>query len=195
MFAHDQGWLHRLREAVDDGPDRRGRRRARAVRHPRAHDARHRSLSARAPARPGRPRQPADAPAHGPGPRPAARAASRQCGSGGAQHGSGRAPRLRPPQAARADPRRGRADLACRHRRPRTRHSPPSARWPISRAWSNRATRSSSMASRARSMSGPPPTSKPPMPSACGCAPVGRRNIASCATSRASAATASRSRC
>ena len=62
----------------DDRPHRRGRRRARAVRHPRAHAARHRSLSARAPARPRRSRQPPDAPAHGPGPRAAARATAGQ---------------------------------------------------------------------------------------------------------------------
>ena len=39
MFAHDQGWLRRLREAHRVGPDGGGRRRARPVRQPRQDDA------------------------------------------------------------------------------------------------------------------------------------------------------------
>ena len=66
MFAHDQGWLRRMREAVALGPHRGGRGRARAVGQPRPDAAPDRSLSARAAARPRRPRQPPAAPARRP---------------------------------------------------------------------------------------------------------------------------------
>ncbi len=103
-------------------PDRRGRRRARAVRQPRPHAARHRSLYPRAAARPRRSRQPADAPAHGPGSRAAARAIAGQRHPGRPLDGPGGAARLRPQEAARPDPRGRRPDLACRDRGARARH-------------------------------------------------------------------------
>ena len=121
-FANDQGWTCTAARGGRHRPHRRSRRRARAVRHPRPHAARHRSVSARAAARPRRPRQPADAAAHGPGPRAAARATARQRHPGGALDGAGGAARLRPPEAARTDPRRRRPDLACRDRGARARH-------------------------------------------------------------------------
>ena len=122
MFAYDRGWLHRLRRGGGDRPHRRGRGRARAVGHPRAHAARHRPLSARAPARPRRARQPADAPADRPGLRAGARAAAGKRHPGRPLHGAGGAARLRPQAAARPGARGRRTQLACRDRRARARH-------------------------------------------------------------------------
>src|SRR5208283_2876076 len=73
----------------DDRPHRRGRRRARAVGHPRAHAARIRPLSARPPARPRRSRQPADARADGAGSRALARAIAGERHPGRALHEPG----------------------------------------------------------------------------------------------------------
>ena len=50
MFAYDQGWMHRMHEAVVTGLTAEAARRARTVRHPRAHAAADGSLSARPPA-------------------------------------------------------------------------------------------------------------------------------------------------
>ena len=66
MFAYDRGWVHRCDEAVLHRPHGRSRRRARAVRHPRAHAAPDRPVPARAPARSRRSRQPPAAPIDGP---------------------------------------------------------------------------------------------------------------------------------
>ena len=107
----------------DDRPHRRGRRRTRTVRHPRAHVARLRSLSARPPARPRRPRQPADARADGPGSCTEQGTSAGKCHRGGAFDGSGRAARLRPQKAARPGAGGRRAHLACLDRRARARHS------------------------------------------------------------------------
>ena len=94
MFGYDQGWLHKMREAVTHRPHRRGRRRARAVRHPRAHVARVRSLFARPPARSRRSRQPADARADGAGSRAVARTTAGERDRGRALDGAGGAARL-----------------------------------------------------------------------------------------------------
>ena len=122
MFAHDRGWVHKLRRGGDDRPHRRGRGRARAVRHPRPHAAPDRSLSARAAARPRRSRQPAAAPAARPGPRAVARAAAGERHPGRPLDGPGGAARLRPQAAARPGAGGRRPDLACRHRGARARH-------------------------------------------------------------------------
>ena len=96
MFSYDQGWLHKISEAVMHRPHRRSRRRARAVRHPRAHAARLRPLSARPPARPRRPRQPPDAGDDGSGSCAGQRTNAGQCDRGRTLHGPGGAARLRP---------------------------------------------------------------------------------------------------
>ena len=149
----------------DDRPHRRGRRRARAVRHPRAHAARVRSLSARPPARPRRSRQPADARADGAGSRARrasncrrtpswsrARWARRRCSTTTANdcaawcwRKAGR-PRMSRSWRARSAFRR-------------------SARSPTPPAWSSRATPSSSTAPPATCICARRPTSKPPMAS------------------------------
>ena len=105
-----------------DRPHRRGRGRARAVRHPRPHAAHDRPLSARAAARSRRPRQPADASAHRPGPRAGARAPARERRAGRPLDGTGGAARLRPQTAARPHARGRRPDLARGDRRARARH-------------------------------------------------------------------------
>ena len=94
MFAHDQGWLHRLREAVmtgltaEAGVERvQSDTRARMLRADRP-------VSARAAARPRRSRQPADAAVDGAGPRPGARSVAGKRRAGGALDGAGRAARL-----------------------------------------------------------------------------------------------------
>ena len=107
----------------DDRPHRRGRRRARAVRYPRAHAARVRSLSARPPARPRRSRQPADARADGAGSRALAGATAGERHPGRALDGPGGAARLRPQKTARPGAGGRRADLACLDRGARARHS------------------------------------------------------------------------
>ena len=73
MFAHDRGWLRRMKEADQARHDGGGRRRARAERHPRAHAAPGRRLLARAAARPRRAVRP---PAAHPGRAARARTAS-----------------------------------------------------------------------------------------------------------------------
>ncbi len=138
MFSYDQGWAHKIREAVSTGLTAEAARRARAVGHPRAHAARRRSLPARPPARSRRSRQPADARADGPRPRAVARATAGERHPRRPLHGPGGAARLRPKTAARAGAGRRRADLArldrrararhCRRRRDRQRHRPGRAR-------------------------------------------------------------------
>ena len=148
-----------------DRPHRRSRRRARAVRHPRAHAARLRSLFARPPARPRRSRQPADARADGPGSRTGARNicrktpswsrarwARRRCSTTTAKDCAGWCWR----KAGR--PRMSRSSRA-RSAFPR------SARSPMPPAWSSQATPSSSTAPPARCTCARRPTSKPPMAS------------------------------
>ena len=193
MFAHDRGWVRRLREAVDDRPDRRGGRRAGPVRHARPHAAPDRSLSARPAARPRRPRQPAAAPAHRPGPAPRreqlpddAIVVARSMGPAelldydrkrlrGLVLEEGGPDQPRRDRGAGARHRRGRAD--------RQRH----------RSASIPAMRSSSTARRATCTFARPPTSRRPMSRRCGCARAGRRSISRCATFPASPATASAS--
>ena len=78
MIAHDRGWLRRLREAVQFGPDGGGRGRAGAERRPRQAAAPDRPLSARPAARPDRHRQSPAASARRPEPGAAARANCRR---------------------------------------------------------------------------------------------------------------------
>ena len=54
MFAYDRGWLHSIGRSGSHRSDGRSGRRTGAIGHPRAHAARNRSLSPRAPARSGR---------------------------------------------------------------------------------------------------------------------------------------------
>ena len=123
MFAHDRGWLRRMREAVAIGPHRGGRGRAGADRQPRPHAAPDRPLSARAPARPRRPRQPPAAPARRAATWSAdARRAARERHPRRPLHGAGRAARLRPLAPARPRAGGGRADEPRRHRRAGARH-------------------------------------------------------------------------
>ena len=110
------------RRGGEDRPDRRGGGRARAIRHPCADAAHHRSLPARTAARLRRPRQPADAPAQRPGTRADPRTAPGERRPGRALDGPRGAARLRPPAPARTDPRGRRPDLARRDRRARARH-------------------------------------------------------------------------
>ena len=97
MFAEDRGWLGRIAEAIRQRPDRRGGGAEGARRHARPHDAGHRPLSARAAGRSRRPREPAAAPSdRAAPPRPRPTPSARRCRPGRAQHGAGRAARLRP---------------------------------------------------------------------------------------------------
>ena len=123
MFSYDQGWAAQNQGSGHHRPHRRGRRRARAVRHPRAHAARRRSVLARPPARSRRSRQPADARADGPRPRAVARAIAGKRHHRRPLDGPGGAARLRPQETARAGAGGRRADLARLHRGARARHS------------------------------------------------------------------------
>ena len=178
-------------------PDRRGRRRARAERHPRAHAAPGRPLLARAPARPRRPVRPAAAhPAgrqHQRGRR--RRQAAARHDPGRPHHGAGRAARLRPHAAARPGDRGWRRPEPRRHRRQGAGHRRrrPGARH--RRARRARATPSSSMPRAARCTSAPPPRWSPPMPTRSASAPAASASTARCATCPPSPRTASASSC
>ncbi len=146
MFAHDQGWLRRMREAVLSGLTAEAAvervqsdNRARMLRADRP-------LSARPAARPRRPRQPPAAPARRPRPRGRARLASRQRHHRRPLDGPGGAARLRPLAPARPRPRGGRADEPHRHRGAGARHSGRGRGRATPPRSSSRATRSSSTA-------------------------------------------------
>ncbi len=122
MFGYDQGWLHKMREAVmtgltaEAGVERvQSDTRARMLR---ASDP----LFARPAARSRRSRQPADARADGPGSRAEQGAAAGERHRGGALDGAGGAARLRPQAAARPGAGGRRADLARLDRGARARH-------------------------------------------------------------------------
>ena len=141
----------------DDRPHRRGRGRARAVRQPRPHDAPDRSLSARAAARSRRSRQPADAPAGRARPR-AARASSFPTTRSWSRARWAR-PRCSTTTARSCAGwcwRKAGRPRTCRSWRARS-ASRRSARSPTPPASSIRATRSSSTARWATSMSARPP--------------------------------------
>ena len=183
MFAHDQGWLRRMREAVALGPHRRGRGRARAV-------------ATTAPACCARP-----TPICASGCTTSTISPTACCASlvgrdivatrGDAARerhprrpldGAGGAARLRPLAPARPRARGGRADEPHRHRGPRARHSGRRRGRERRPRSSSRATPSSSTAAPARCRSGRAPTSRPPMPRRRACAPAGRSSTGSCAT-------------
>ncbi len=168
-----------------DRPHRRSRRRARAVRHPRAHATLDRSLSARPPARPRGPRPSPDAAAGGTRSRAVPGAIARQRHPDRPRDGPRRAARLRPQAAARPGAGGRHRQFPRLDRGARARHSGRRRSAERTRGSPSPATPSSSTAPRDRSMCGPLPKSNRPMPSACGSARGGRRNIASCATSRA----------
>ena len=174
-------------------PHRGSRRRTRAVRHPRAHAALDRSLSARPAARSRGSRPSPDAAAGGPGPRALARAIARQCHRHRARDGPGGAARLRPQAPAR--PRAGgrHRQLPRLHRGARARH--PRGRRSAERAGHRRSRRRHHRRRHlGLDLCAPVAGGRSrPLPSACASAPAGRRNILRCATGPASPRTARRS--
>ena len=190
MFAHDRGWLHRLREAVPTGLT------AEAAVERVQSDTRARMLRATDPYLRERLHDLDDLAnrlmhqLHRPGPCAAARPAAGQRHPRRALDGAGGAARLRPQAPAR--PRAGgrRPDLACRDRRARARHSRRRRDRQRHRPRRSRRRHHRRRRRPATCICGRRPTSKRPMSSGCGCARAGRRNTSRCATSPASPRTA-----
>ena len=174
-------------------PHRRSRGRTRAVRHPRAHAALDRSLFARPPARSRGSRPSPDAATGGPRSRAVTRAVARQRHPDRARDGPRRAARLRPQAPARTGAGGRHRQFARLDRGARARHS--RGRRNRERAGHCRSRRRHHRRRHLGLDLHPPVRRKSnrPMPSGCGFAPGGRRNIARCATSPASPRTASRS--
>ena len=196
MFAHDRGWLRRMKEAIRRGMtaeaavervqnDTRARmlRQADAYWRERLKDLdalSDRLLRVLAGSQRGARRHR----------RPAARHGARR-----AHHGSGRSARLRPVAPARAGHRGLRRAEPRRHRRQGARHCRPSARRAASSSGSIRAIPSSSMPRAARCTSGRAAGSSPPMATRPASARGASASTARCATSPPSPRTASASSC
>ena len=193
MFANDHGWSHKLHEAVATGLT------AEAAVERVQSDTRARMLRSTDPYLRDRLHDLEDL-GHrlmrqlvGPGSRAVARAAARQRHPDRARDGPGGAARLRPQAAARPGAGGRHRQLPRLDRGARARHSRGRRSAERARASPIPATPSSSTAPRARSMSAPRPRSNRPMPSGCGFARGGRRNMSRCATCPASPRTARRS--
>ena len=165
MFGYDQGWLHRLREAVMTGlTAEAGVERVQS-------DTRARMLRASDPYLRDRLHDLDDLSnrlmrvlmGHDHAPRREQLAGQRH--SRCALDGPGGAARLRPPQAARPGPGGRRPDLACLDRRARARYSGGRRDRQRHRPGRARRRRSSSTAPPATCICGRGPTSKPPMSS------------------------------